>query len=91
MDESSRGIGGDHTQEPKDAQNDENSPKHCLLQSHKRPVVRELVSHPVFAILIFTGCVMILVTPRPTVCSLGNTRDNSLLPIEAGRLSRDHP
>jgi len=45
VDEPSRGIGSDHTQQPEDAQNDENCPKHCLLQSHKRPVMRVLVAH----------------------------------------------
>lgn len=53
MNKPTRGVGGDHAQQPKDAQYDENCPKHRLFRSHKRSKFRALVPHPVLAFRFF--------------------------------------
>jgi hypothetical protein len=65
MNKSTSSIGSDHTQQPENAQHDENCPKHCLLQSHKGPVSRALVAHQVFA---FDSSWMFYVIPPAVKC-----------------------
>jgi hypothetical protein len=42
VDESPEGVGGDHAQEPKDAQHDENCPKHCYSNLTRNPYLQGL-------------------------------------------------